>query len=223
VAFSGHPAQNFASLSRAFRGDEMLWGCIKDRRGPNGATCLMASARSGDLVRVRWLLDRGANVEAARTDSGSTSLILASQEGHLEVVRELLGWGANASAAQTSDGTSSLMSACENGHLEIVRELLVRGANVNAADTEYGCTSLMFATYAGHLGIVRVLLGSGANVNAVNDDLESSLMISCKSGDLPLVIVLIQNQANKYLESHIGLRALDLTPKEYFHVRALLL
>ncbi len=62
VAFCGHPARNFATLTRAFRGDEVLWGCIKDRCGRRGGNFLMACSHSGDVARVRWLLDRGANV-----------------------------------------------------------------------------------------------------------------------------------------------------------------
>ena len=60
VAMNGHDARNFSSLTRAFRGDVVLWGCIKDRPGPKGMTALMACSITGDLARVRWLLDRGA-------------------------------------------------------------------------------------------------------------------------------------------------------------------
>jgi hypothetical protein len=141
VAFCGHPAQNFASLNRAFRGDEVLWGCIKDRRGRDGKTCLMACCLTGDLARVRWLLDRGADVNAAR--DGITSLMAACHEGHLEIARVLLGRGVNINAAETSIGWTSLLWACQNGHLEVVRELLGRDAHVNAAltsdDLSYGC------------------------------------------------------------------------------------
>ena len=48
VAFCGHDARNFSSLTRAFRGDEVLWGCIKDRRAGRGRTLLMACARRGE-------------------------------------------------------------------------------------------------------------------------------------------------------------------------------
>jgi hypothetical protein len=139
VAFCGHPAWSFSSLmSRAFRGDEVLWGCIKDRRGNGGLTYLMACSYTGDLARVRWLLDRGADVNAA---DGMTSLMMACESGRSEIVRELLGRGANVNA-QTSTGMTSLMWACQFGHLEIVRELLGRGANVSAAWTDDGMTSL---------------------------------------------------------------------------------
>jgi hypothetical protein len=103
VAFCGHPAWNFASLSRAFRGDDVLWGCIKERRqGRRGMTALMVSSCSGELARVRWLLARGADVGAAQTTDGLTSLMLACIAGHLEVVKELLAQGATIADANVA-------------------------------------------------------------------------------------------------------------------------
>jgi ankyrin repeat protein len=165
VAFCGHPSHSFCSLTRAFRGDETLWGCIKDRNGRNGWTFLMASSAMGDLARVRWLLERGAIVNAAdentglteeeletltssqrielsmldlpdeKRDFGKTALILACMRGHLETVRSLLAWGAEVNASQTGCGWTSLMWACKTGHLGIVLELLARGADVDAGES----------------------------------------------------------------------------------------
>ncbi len=196
VAFNGHPAKHFASLSRAFRGDEVLWGCIKDRRGLKGTNFLMACTLNGDLARVRWLLDRGADVNAALTDS-STSLLMACEKGHLEIVRELLGRGANVNAVRTDDGMTSLMWACQIGHLEVVLELLGRSANVNAARTDDGMTSLIWACQEGHLEIVRVLLGRGAYVNAAKTDSgTTSLIVACAFGHLEVVRELLVQGAN---------------------------
>ena len=139
VAMNGHDARGFANLTRAFRGDHVLWGCIKDRRRLRGRTVLMACSINGDLARVRWLLERGANVNA-QVEDGATSLILACFNGHLEVVRELLGRGANVNAARTSNGWTSLMAACSRGHLEIARLLLVHHAS-KATVNQFGSTA----------------------------------------------------------------------------------
>jgi ankyrin repeat protein len=90
----------------------------------------MACSRTGDHERVRWLLDRGATVNAAQTRNGKTSLMMACIIGYLQVVRVLLGRGANVNAAQTDDGMTSLMWASNNGYLETVCALLKYGANV---------------------------------------------------------------------------------------------
>jgi hypothetical protein len=78
TAQNGYSAHGFKNLSRAFRYDEQLWDAIKDRCGPNGNTHLMVASWKGDVERVRWLLKRSANVNAARTENGSTALMFAS-------------------------------------------------------------------------------------------------------------------------------------------------
>ena len=220
VAFCGHDASNFSSLTRAFRGDEVLWGCIKDRRRAGGRTVLMASSLTGDLARVRWLLDRSADVNAADTGAGWTSLMLASFNGHLEIVRELLGRGANVNAAMTS-GWTSLMWACEKGHLEAVRELLGRGANVNGARTN-GWTSLMAACEKGHLEVVRELLGQGANVNAAQMSSGwTSLMAACSQGHLEIARLLLAHHASKATRDRYGCIAYQYIPAANAELKAL--
>jgi ankyrin repeat protein len=173
VAMNGHDARNFSSLSRAFRGDEVLWGCIKDRRGPKGRTALMACSERGDLVRVRWLLDRCADVNATQTApwyKGTTSLMLASKNGHLAVVRELLARGASVNAERTGlfGGYTALVLACIYGHLEVVRELLEFAADVNALTAATGWTSLMYVCSAGHLEIARIIVAHNASKTSLN-------------------------------------------------------
>ena len=104
VAQNGHSAAGFSSLSRAFRGDEALWDAVNDRCGQKGRTRLMWCARMGDVARARWLLERGARVDATETRDGVTALMWASWKGHLEILRELLGRGANVNAAKTDTG-----------------------------------------------------------------------------------------------------------------------
>ena len=169
VAQNGYPALGFSSLSRAFWLDEELWNTIKDRvfRATRKSR-LMFCAWKGDLIRARWLLERGARVNRADPADGHTALMFASEEGHLEIVRALLGRGAKVNAAMTDDGATSLICASLRGHLEVVRELLGRGANVNAACTDDGLTSLMLACKNDHLEIARLLLAHGASKTAVN-------------------------------------------------------
>jgi ankyrin repeat protein len=249
VAFCGHPAWSFACLNKAFRGDEVLWGCIKDRCGPKGTTRLLACSRIGDLTRVRWLLDRGAAVNAAQARSGMTPLIAACYEGHLEVVRELLGRGADVNSALRDDGMTSLMWACVDGHLEIVRELLRHGASVNATlpggmdSLTFACfygrleivrellgwgasvnnaTYLMVASEKGHLEVVRELLGQGADVNAARtSDGWTSLMWACKSGHLEVARLLLAHHASKTAVDSNGKTAYQHTLADHAELREL--
>ncbi len=92
----------------------------------------------GHLEILRCLVERGANVSAARTTDGMTALMWASRECHLEAVRYLVGLaGTNVNAARTTDGATALMLASGSGDLqslETVRLLLQRGADKLAAD-----------------------------------------------------------------------------------------
>jgi len=164
---------------------------------PDGLTPLVLASYYGYVDIVHELLDKGADVNVARTTDGMMPLMWASWYGHLKIVRELLHKGANVNAAQTDNGMTSLMWASWYGHLEIVRELLRGGANVNAARTSDGITSLMYASQEGHLETVRELLRAGANVNAAQtDNGMTSLILASASGYLEIVRELLNKGAN---------------------------
>ncbi|RPB21249.1 ankyrin, partial [Terfezia boudieri ATCC MYA-4762] len=58
-------------------------------------TALYSAAYSGHADVVRLLLEKGANIEATRSDDGATALDSAAYSGHADVVRLLLEKGAN--------------------------------------------------------------------------------------------------------------------------------
>lgn len=60
----------------------------------NGYTDLHHRAKLGNVSRLRHLIDRGANVNAA-TNAGSTPLTLAAEYGHLDCVRFLVEKGSH--------------------------------------------------------------------------------------------------------------------------------
>ena len=205
LAMCGYGAQvgALAGTARAFSADKQLWAAHARHRGPRGRSCLMYAARSkGSLGRVRFLVLRGAAVDAADA-SGTTALIEASRRGRLPSVRFLLEQpGAAVNAGLVNNGRTALMVACYNGHMETVRCLVERGgANVNAARTTDSQTALMSASYKGHLEIVRCLVErGGANVNAVRTtDGQTALMFASLSGHLETVRFLVEHEWNMKL------------------------
>ena len=136
LAQNGYGADsNVSSLCKETRCDEQMWAAIKDIRGagPRKRTRLMFAARKGDLARVRFLLECGANMSIVDDgEDGFNALHWACWEGPLSIVRELLARGANI-AAVTRNGSTSLYASSRNGHLDVVRELLARGANTETA------------------------------------------------------------------------------------------
>jgi hypothetical protein len=133
-----------AGLCRATWNEEALWdGLVHVRRGMTQYSHLMYAAKCGDVVRVRWLLSRGAPTELTSW-IGSTAIMFASQFGHIEVIRVLLVAGANVHASCTEmpdesplpdeEGKTSLHWAAYNGHIDIIRVLLLAGADDTGVD-----------------------------------------------------------------------------------------
>jgi ankyrin repeat protein len=207
LAQCGYGAQvgQLAACARAFRADAQLWTAHARHRGPTGCTALMHAAYTGNVDRIQFLVERGADEEAATTvevpDSdfaaGTTVLMLACKEGHCEAVRSLVECcGADVNAGRTTDGKTALMWACQNGHLETARYLVERcGASVNAALTDDGSTALMWASEIGHLEIMRFLVergGANANAARTTDGHTALMMWACEKGHLEIVRILVE-------------------------------
>jgi ankyrin repeat protein len=53
-------------------------------------TALRKACETGDVEKVKELLDKGANGKIKDKETGTTSMMLAAQNGHAEVVKILL-------------------------------------------------------------------------------------------------------------------------------------
>ena len=118
-------------------------------------TYLMLATRLRHREMVRFLLDRGADVE--RTDDlGATPLMRAAAAGDPEVFRLILGRGADIDHDDWSDQTP-LSVAATHGHAGIVEELLALGA----------ARGLLDAVALDDVGLVAELLHAGGDPNHV--------------------------------------------------------
>lgn len=120
---------------------------------------LIDAAKNGNIVKVKELISRGADVNA-KTNQNATALIYASLNGHTETVKELIAKGADLNA-KTNEGFTAIMYASQNGHTDVVKELIEKGADVNAK-TNNGFTALTISLSNGHTDIVKMLLTKGA-------------------------------------------------------------
>lgn len=98
-----------------------------DARWEDGHSFLAVAAGCGHRDMCRFLIDRGADLEAAGGDFGWTALTLAAAAGHAAVVELLLDRGASIKPDQ-GDGHSPLSLAAKNGRKDVVRLLLDRGS-----------------------------------------------------------------------------------------------
>jgi ankyrin repeat protein len=135
---------------------------------PNAANDFAATPLmwcTGDAVKVRLLLSKGARVNV-RSKLGRTPLLVAAAyDGATEAARLLIEKGADVNARDES-GMSVLEQAASSNHIELVRLLLAKGADVNTADLGGG-TALMSAAGNGdrNAAMVKLLLEPPAPKN----------------------------------------------------------
>ncbi|KAK8085753.1 ankyrin [Apiospora hydei] len=128
-----------------------------DRAGesvtPQTYTALLRTySRYGNAEIVRYLLDRGADVNHRSQEKMPTPLCEAARHGHEAVVDMLLDAGADPSLT-----TTPRAAAASGGSLAIVRKLLARGAQQKADKPPL---ALWKALRVEHTAMVRLLLSS---------------------------------------------------------------
>ena len=203
---------------------------------------LCDAARNGGLRDVRFLLARGANLEAAYlfVDDDhwhGSALVMSALRGHLAVCVHLLDVGARRldcalHCAATRGHTAvvallldrgadihyeedlPLASAAEGQHLATVTLLLDRGADLHAQDE----VALLYAAMKGDLELVRFLLDRGADLRARDDN---ALGGAAAHGHLEVVRLLLDRGANIHAVNEGALRISRL--RRHAAVEALLL
>jgi len=130
---------------------------------PDLRSDLSDAAQSGDLDRLRKLLDGNRTFASMPDEEGYTPLHYAAYFGHVELARYLVEIGADLSAISLDPLRSlPLHAAASSGQLEISRLLLQAGADPNAEQTGQW-TPLHSAAAGGHAEVVLLLLGSGSD------------------------------------------------------------
>ena len=178
---------------------------------------------------VKYLIEKGADVNTKAEYERETALILASEKENLEMVKYLVEKGA-------SNINDALRIASNKGNLEIVKYLVEKGAsNINQALTvaleekdlelikyliEHGAnvdydydnkvkTALIIASETGNFDMVKYLVEKGADINAFDDwDSISALMMASRFGYLEIVKYLVENGANINAKDYNGWSAL---------------
>ena len=155
-------------------------------------TPLHRASQSGDVDKVRELLEGGKyDVNCVDWDE-RTPLHEAASEGHLGVVRVLISEFKADVNVHNKSGLTPLHEAASEGHLGVVRVLISEfKADVNVHNNN-GVTPLHWAASEGHLGVVRVLISEfKADVNVHNNNGDTPLHQAASEGHLDVVRVLI--------------------------------
>ncbi|BCB96053.1 hypothetical protein JZK55_09750 [Dissulfurispira thermophila] len=140
------------------------------KRGLSQNYQIMDAAKMGDIVGVKELLGKGADVNA-KDSNGWTALIWAAMEGKIDVINFLISKGANV-YVKDNMGWTALMRAATKGHTSVMELLINKGIDVNAKAND-GWTALTEAAWYGHVSAVYLLLNKGADIDYAIIRLES--------------------------------------------------
>lgn len=175
---------------------------------------LIDASKIGDGKKVKELLETDININI-KDDDGYTALTHSVYGGYLKCVKLLIKKGANVNI-KDNNGYTALMEATTHGYIEIVKFLLENDADPNIRDNK-GYTALMIAADTENPEIVKVLLEKGADPNIINNQYNTTALkivsdiIHVASSDpiLKIIILLIENGADPYIEDIYGSTALE--------------
>jgi len=129
---------------------------------------LLTSAKSGDLVLLKLLLDAGADIESKNHEL-SPPLYLAAANQHLDLVKYLVEKKAEINGRNLWIGQTPLWVAAFNDDLTMVEYLVSVNADVDAKE-RWGRTPLHMAAWKNNIDMAKLLLSSGADIEAKDDD-----------------------------------------------------
>ena len=112
---------------------------------------LIEASIDGDLDKVKYLVENGADVHA----DNDYALCLSAENGHFDIVKYLVENGTDIHAKNDH----ALCWSAKNGHLEVVRLLLENGADIHAHDD----FALRLSAQKGHLEVVKYLIENRAD------------------------------------------------------------
>ncbi|KAJ3052767.1 hypothetical protein HK097_005693 [Rhizophlyctis rosea] len=116
-------------------------------RDKENCTALHWAAINNHMAVARFLIDRGAEVDAFGGELMATPLHWAARSGHVQVVDYLRKKGSNP-ALKDNQGYNALHLAAHAGHTFMIVYLLAAGMDIDDGDL-MGRTALMWSAYQG--------------------------------------------------------------------------
>jgi len=163
---------------------------------------LYAAARRGQVDRVRFLIDSGADPNAHHPMRlGETPLHAAVKAANPALIRLLIEEFHVDRSAQDETGKTPLHLAIDLADRDTVRLLLERGVDSSVSDNA-GETPLHKAVMAGDKCLVRKLIAAGASRDAVDIYCQTPLYQACAHGFTAAVRMLLDVCADPNRATH---------------------
>ncbi|MBN1598075.1 MAG: ankyrin repeat domain-containing protein [Bacteroidales bacterium] len=134
-------------------------GAKVDKKDIAGQTPLMYAAEGGSIEVVKYLVEKGADVNAESGSKGrGTALIYAAAANRFEVVKYLLENGADINATTPYQNETALVWSVAMGHTDVVKLLVEKGADQEIKNRS-GQTVMDLAKQSGKEDVVKILQG----------------------------------------------------------------
>jgi ankyrin repeat protein len=169
---------------------------------------LHSAVNSGNLERVRVLINRGEFIDTQTSDH-CTALHRAVKSRREDIVRFLIDNGANCNIPN-NDGHTPLHFAAMTDNILILLLLLEGHAELNAKDVYFFIkkfytyfqspflapdkTPLHYSSENGFVDMVKFLCSSGADVNAIDANGVALFLIGLLSTSLPQTVTLMSSK-----------------------------
>jgi len=172
----------------------------------NGWTPLMAAARSGHPDVAAYLIKKGADVNAMKTDHSMSALLAAAEMNRPEMIALLASAGADVNTIH-ANGKTGLMAAAGGDLFESIGALVKAKADVNVSDKE-GFSALMRAVEVNHPETAGLLIQAGADVGVIGKDGTTALILASRLNQPPTVKLLLLHGAEVNAQDSHGQTAL---------------
>lgn len=147
----------------------------------DGKTPLMIASKEGDLDFVKFLVEKGADVNFLSIH-GVNALWYSVVAEHYEISKFLIYEGSDVNVFSKAGKIGILNMASYNGELGIIQLLLERGADINFQNSG-GVSPLASAILGDHLDIVEFFVQRGCNIELRTVMGKTPLLIVCASSE----------------------------------------
>lgn len=207
----GNTPAHFAAES----GSKMILGFLTEKkvdfeetRNSEGYTPLMMASRAGNVEVIRYLLEKGFSYNMVDSD-GRSLIELTIEWGNPEVMSTLQEYGADYNDVTAAGGdVHPVWKAVYDGHNASVARILDGGLSIEYEHR--GVRILQLAIEANNEEVVRLLIERGAAVDVADTRGWTALHSTAYSGNVDLLLLVLQNTDNKTPKDQQGWTPLDV-------------